>query len=69
MHFGTETNGLNSKGGLNFGWSLLRNFTVYIINLMYLLKKKDCIYIKLSTQVFILISWNLSWKLKQKHIH
>ena len=28
IHFGTETSGLNSEGGLNFEWSLERNFTV-----------------------------------------
>ena len=28
MNFGTVTSGLNSKSGLNFEWSLLRNFTV-----------------------------------------
>ena len=28
MYFGTETSGLDSEGGLNFGWSLLRNFAV-----------------------------------------
>ena len=28
MHFGTETSGLNSEGGLNNDKSLLRNFTV-----------------------------------------
>ena len=27
---GTKTNGFNSKGGFNFKWSLLRNFTVLV---------------------------------------
>ena len=29
--FGTGTIGLNSDGGLNFGWSLSRNFTVVVV--------------------------------------
>ena len=28
MRFGTVTSGLSSEGGLNFEWSLQRNFTV-----------------------------------------
>ena len=31
LYFGTETNGLNSKNGLNFEWSLYRDFTVLVL--------------------------------------
>ena len=31
MHFGTETIGLNSEGGLNFEWPLLADILLYLL--------------------------------------